>query len=150
MCESNQVLRVSWGSMEINNAEFSGTMYWTMSSSNGPLDFADMDLGDQAAPGHIHIHKDDVAAATQAHSAFILIERPSPDSLSWKWNDISSRYTPSSIIQKPFILHPLNLNLALTLDERFKPRFVLLTSLKQRLAREKPPVYGARKSQRKR
>ena len=150
MCESNQVLRVSWGSMEINNSEFSGTMYWTMSSSNDPLNFTDIYLGDKAAPGHIHIHKNDVATATQAHSVFILMEQPSSDDLSWNWNDISSRYTPSSIIQKPFILHPLNPNLALTLDEKFKPRYVLLTSLKQRLAREKPPVHGTRTSQRKR
>ena len=149
MCDTNQVLRVSWGSMEINNAEFSGTMYWTMSSSNGPLDFTDLYLGDRAAPGHIHIHRNDAAAATQAPSVFLLMRQPSSDGLSWTWSDISLRYTPSSIIQAPFISDQMNSNLVLTLDENYKPRFVLLTSLKQRLVREKPPVHGSRTSQRK-
>lgn len=140
---------MSWGSTEVNNAKFSGTMYWTMSSSNGPLDFADIYLDNRATPGHIHIHRNDAAAATQAPSVFLLMEQPSSDGLSWKWDNISPRYTPSSIIQKPFILHPLNSNLALTLDEMYKPRFVLLTSLKQRFLREKIPVRGTRASQRK-
>ncbi len=149
MCQLNQVLQVSWGSTEINNAQFSGKIYWTMSSSNGSLDVTDLYLGDRAAPGHIHIHRNDATAATQAPSVFLLTEQPSSDGLSWKWSNISLRYTPSLITQKPFILHPMNSNLVLTLDENYKPKYVLITSPKHRLLREKSPVRGTSASQRK-
>ncbi len=118
---------------EVKNAGFTGSMYWTLTSSNSPLNFDDLHLDLRAVPGHIHLHNDNSSRSTQT---FLLEEQPDPaDRRSWKWRDITAVYTPELIIQPPFVIHPIHSTNALKLltsGTAWVPKYVLLTGIKEK------------------
>lgn len=141
---------MSWGTSEVKNADFRGTMFWTMSSSDSPLRFEDLYLDIRAVPGHIHIHQN--TNTPDAPSVFFLEAQPNfNDRNSWTWRDISSRYNQTSIVEEPFILHPLHPTNALKMDEKWAPRYVLAAGLKQQNIKRARLAHnpGGRKSVRK-
>ncbi len=122
-----------------------------MSSSDSPLDFQELYLDAKlAVPGHVHIHKNDNFPDNP--SAFLLEAQPTrTDHHSWIWRDISSRYNPTTIVEEPFVFHPLYQTNVLKLDEKWAPKYVLAAGLKQQNAKrarvESNP--GERQSRRK-
>ena len=125
-----------WDMNKVKNSGFTGLMYWTMSSSNSLLNFDDLYLDPiRAVPGHIHIHNNNLTCTVHA---FLLQERPDPaDRRSWKWRNISSVYTPETIIQPPFVIHPTYPSNALKLEgPGWRPQYVLLAGIKEKWRRK--------------
>lgn len=121
-----------------------------MSSSDSPLNFLDLPWDQRTVPGHVHIHENTNYPDTP--SIFILeAQRDKMDRDTWTWGDISSRYDQTSVVEEPFILHPLHPTNALKIDDNWAPKYVLASSLKQQNTKRArvAPNSGERKSSRK-
>lgn len=137
-----------WDMGEVKNAGFTGTMFWTLSNSDSPLDFDDLYLDSRAVPGHIHIHNNNLTCS--AHAFLLQEQSDATDRRSWKWRDITSVYTPELIVQPPFVIHPTYPSNALKLSGvAWVPKYVLLTGIKEKWRQgHKAEAHGQRSSRR--
>ena len=101
------------------------TMSFTMSRTDYDLDCADIYVSD-AVPGHLHTHKN---YATDQFKAWIMV---SPD----QWEDLGPNF-PCDLDQEPFVKHPKHVKLILTLGKGGEPCYILETSLKAQLQKDK-------------
>lgn len=108
-------------------------MYWTLSETAFSLDPTDLILDGRATVGHLHIHLNSVYNVL---GVFLLQKQPKiEDPKYWIWHDISSHYSPELLNAEPFIRHPSNPNIALKVDEKLTPRYVLVTGLRHNLVK---------------
>jgi len=101
------------------------TMSLTMSLTNYELHCTDIYVSD-AVPGHIHTHKN---SATNQSKAWMMV---SPG----LWQDLGPNF-PHELDKEPFVKHPKHTKLVLTLRKGGDLSYILETSLKARLQKDK-------------
>jgi hypothetical protein len=101
------------------------TMSLTMSRADYDLHSKDLSIVD-AKPGHLHVHKN---SGTDKLTAWMMLSAD-------RWEDLGNRF-PFGLDQEPFIRHPHHAKLVLTLGKAQEPSYILESSLKARIQKEK-------------